>query len=103
MNFYSNLYIGEKVSNHKHIVDLLNKNIYTYNIYLICVNIKTKVLLTIIDSKELFKTINNYSDYTIIGLANGKPEALELTKKIIFEHYSKNKDFKGFKLNFTTL
>lgn len=102
MNYYKKLYIGEKVINHKHIIGLLQKNIYIYNIYIICVKEKTESLLTIVHSKEIFKTINNYKDYTVIGLANGRVEAIELTKTIIFEHYTNNKKFNNFKMFFTT-
>lgn len=103
MNYYKELYIGDTVTNHEHIIKLLHKGIYTYNIYIICVKEKTASLLTIIDSKEIFKPYNDYTNYIIAGLANGKQEALQLTKTIVFDYYLKNNSFDKFKKSFYVL
>ena len=100
MNYYKGLYIGDTVNNHEHIIELLYKNIYTYNIYVICVKKKIGSLLTIVKSKELFNPINNYAEYIVVGLANGRQEAIQLTQTIIFDYYSKTKNFDGFKESF---
>lgn len=100
MNYYEKLYVGDSVKNHEHIIELLEKGIYVYNTYLICVKRNIDSLLTIIDAKQSYNPANNYRDYIIIGLTNGKKEAHELTKEIIFSYYQKNKGFSEFRESF---
>jgi|GEM_PF-1604613 len=100
MNYYKRLYVGDSVKNHERIIELLEEGVYVYGTHLICVKKNIDILLTIIDAKQIFNPSNNYKDYMVIGLTNGKKEAHELTKEIIFSYYQKNKGLSGFRKSF---
>ena len=99
MNFYNNLYKNENITETKikNIVSLLKQNISVYDIYLICINKNNKNLLIIINSKEIFKAINNLQDSIVIGISDSKNNAFLLVKEIISDYYSINKNFNNFK------
>ena len=85
MNFYKDLYKNENITETKikNIVSLLKQNISVYDIYLICINKNNKNLLIIINSKEIFKAINNLQDSIVIGISDSKNNAFLLVKEII--------------------
>lgn len=92
MIFSKKYYIGEKVRNKKMIAKRIAHNHPYKNIYCICVGSTSHHLMDIIESAELMKEIYLYKEYRIIGIANGKKEAFELTRKIIQSIYKEYGD-----------
>ncbi|HOA79726.1 MAG TPA: hypothetical protein PKK61_01495 [Defluviitaleaceae bacterium] len=92
MKFIKNLYIGDKIKNKDRIIRRLSKNHPYKNLYCICLDSSSNNLLVILNSSEIKKDINRNKDYKIIGIAMGKEEAFELTRRIIDSVYKEYGD-----------
>ncbi len=87
-----NCYIGENIKEKDIVINKLIHNHPCKNIYCICVTSCSNNLLDIIKSREIVKDIYSNKRYKVIGIAQGKKEAFELTRKIIESVYKKYKD-----------
>jgi len=98
MIFYKKLFIGDTVDNKDEIIKSINNNIPVFNIYFLCVDLKSKNnIMEILETKELFKCFNQRKNYIVIGIANGKKEAFKLSSDIIIKYIKNNKDLNNFK------
>ncbi len=102
MEYAKNLRFHKDISNHDEILSILNDGKSIRNIYLICINKKTKNLMDIIESIEFTKKIFSLNNYIIIGVAKGKKNAFSLVGEILEEYYLKTKSFYGFRRQFFT-
>lgn len=92
MDFSKKYFIGETVRNKHKVVRRLAHNRPYKNIYCICVGTCAHHLMDILESSEIIKDIYSHKEYKIIGIANGKKEAFELTRKIIASIYEEYND-----------
>lgn len=92
MLFTNKYYVGETVRNKEKVVKRLISNHPYINIYCICLESFSHNLMTIFNSKEMNKDIYRYNDYKIIGIANGKKEAFELSRRIVENVYEQYGD-----------
>jgi len=98
MTFYKNLFIGDTVNNKDEIIRFINNNIPVFDVYFLCVDLKSKNnIMEILETKELFKYVNRKKNYVVIGIANGKKEAFKLSSDIIIKYIKDNKDLSNFK------
>lgn len=97
MLFSNKLFIGETIDDAQSIISMLNDNTPILGIYLICVDKKSKNLLDILESNQLFNLANRKKNYIILGIANGKKESFEVLTEIIKWWISENRDFRRFK------
>lgn len=90
MKWYKNLYLGENVAPEaRRIVNKIKKKKLTPDIYLIALASNSKNLLDVIPTWELLQSGYPTDNVRIIGLAQGKQEALELVVSIVDEVYQK--------------
>lgn len=82
MYFHKRLFVSEKIENKDEIIALLEDCISVWDLYMICVCKESKNMFDIISSNEYFKEINKDKNYTIVGLAMGKNDAVNLLKDI---------------------
>lgn len=87
MIFSKKYYVGETVKNKSRVIKRLSRNRPYKNIYCICLGNSPKHLMYIIESREMFKPVYSNNEYKVIGIANGKYEAFELTRLIIESVY----------------
>lgn len=92
MIFSKNYYVGETVRNKRRVIRRLSRNRPYKNIYCICAGNSPKHLMYIIESREMFKPIYSNYEYKVIGIANGKYEAYEVTRLIIESVYKEYGD-----------
>lgn len=90
MEWYKNLYLGEKAAQkHFKLLRKINKRRLT-NAYVVTLPSNSDNVLDIYSYNELLQRHYDSSRIFIVGLAYGKEEAMELTKDIIFDVYSKS-------------
>ena len=96
MKWYKNLYMGETATDTKHkILRNVVKRRFSNNEYLITISANPDNLLDILPAEVLLQ--KHYKDNTdklyIVGIANGKEEALEVVRQIIDEVYTNTGEF----------
>lgn len=95
MKWYKNLYLGEMIAPKAHqIVNKIKKKKLTPDVYIIALASNPQNLLDIIPTWELMQSGYPTDRVRIIGLAQGKKEALELVTAIVDEVYQKTGDVK---------
>ncbi len=91
----SKLYIGEKLIKKKDkAISRINKRKVTVGIYCIAFASGPHNLFDIMDANELLFPHYKKADITIVGLARGKDEALNLVHDMLIEVYNKTGAFK---------
>ena len=94
MRFVSNLFICDKLEKkQKRTIWKIKHNVYMADVYLIALASNSENLLEVIHTVYLHQKSYPSKELVIVGLAKGYNEALELTKQIIDEVYTKTKGF----------
>jgi hypothetical protein len=88
MEISPKIFIGSNVDRQSKVIRKLKKNRPARGIYCICVSTNSPHLLEILDSYEIFKDIYIWKQYKLIGIANGKKEAFQLTSSILTQIYT---------------
>lgn len=99
---FAKLFLGKSIENVDFIIQSLNNGAAVYDVYLLLINRESCNLMEIISSSQLFKSVYNSKSFVVIGLANGKKEAFELTAEVINScmlKYGSLNEFKGRFLN----
>lgn len=86
MKFMDNLYIGELVDDIPYVLYRLKNKMSVIGLYCICLSPNSKFFAEILSSRELFSAKNINKDYSVIGIAAGKPEAKELFSQILEDY-----------------
>lgn len=90
MEWYKNLYLGEKAAKkHFKLLRKINKRRLT-NAYVVTLPSNSENVLDIYSYNELLQKHYDSSRIFVVGLAYGKEEAMELTKDIILDVYLKS-------------
>uniref|UniRef100_UPI0040560523 hypothetical protein n=1 Tax=Agathobacter sp. TaxID=2021311 RepID=UPI0040560523 len=90
MKWYHNLFLGEKAApKYKQTVRKIKNRKLTPNIYVIAFPSNPQNLLDIIPTWELMQSGYPKEHVRIIGIADGKREAFEVTRQIVDEVYQK--------------
>ena len=90
MKWYKNLYLGEGVApNARKIINRIKNNKPTLDVYVIALASNPKNQLDLIPSWELLQKGYPKDHVRIIGLAQGKQEALQLVTSLVDEIYQK--------------
>ncbi len=100
MEYAKKIKFHRDISNPNEILKILDEGKSVKNIYFICINKKTRNLMDIIETTEFTKKIFSLKDYIIIGIANSKKSAFDLSADILEEYYMKNKTLSGFRKQF---
>lgn len=100
MQIYKKIYLDENIKNEDEIFKMLSDGKIIYNLYLICIDKKSRNLFEIFESKEIFNPFNKNKEYIIIGMCYGKDKAFDILKNIFCEYINLGKDIKKMKLNF---
>lgn len=82
-------------------INMITDGTAVYNLYLVCISQRDNNLLHILSSYEALKTVNAACGYTVIALAEGRENAFEKAKDILWQWYSARGNFMGFR-NFYT-
>lgn len=89
------LYFGEGVKKkHRKIIRAINKGKLSYGIYIISYASNAENLFDIISVQELQFPAYKNMEIHIVGLANGKDEAIGLVTNMLMEIYLNTGDFK---------
>ena len=95
MKWYKNLYLGEEIApKARKIINKIKKNKPTIDVYVIALASNPKNQLDIIPSWELLQKGYPIDSVRVIGLAQGKKEALQLVTSLVDEVYQKTGDVK---------
>ena len=88
MKWYKDLFLGETIApDAKKIIKKIKNKKITPNVYVIAFASNTQNLMDIIPSSELLQKGYPKEQLRVIGLANGKKEAVELVRRIVDEVY----------------
>ena len=82
MRLIEEVYIGKSITDLGTIFYCLKRNIPIVNLYCICLLENTKHMLEIMTARQLFLPRNVCKPYWIVGIAEGKKEAYDLTRAI---------------------
>ena len=94
MRFYRNLYAGEKASrSHFAIIRALRKEKHRHDSYVITRAFDSDGILEIYQDSMLFKDYYREKDPLVLGIAVGRPEAMEVARTIVSDLYARNGDF----------
>lgn len=94
MDWYKNLYIGEKAKEHEQkIIGNIKKRKIVYNAYVITLPISKGNVLEIYPSFVLSQKHYRNIDFTVVGIAVGKDEALKIIENIIMDCYRATGEF----------
>ena len=95
MKWYKNLYLGEEIApKARKIINKIKKNKPTIDVYVIALASNPQNQLDLIPSWELLQKGYPTDRVRVIGLAQGKKEALQLVTSLIDEVYQKTGDVK---------
>jgi hypothetical protein len=95
MKWYKNLYLGEEIApKARKIINKIKKNKPTIDVYVIALASNPENQLDVIPSWELLQKGYPKDQLRIIGLAQGKKEALQLVTDLVDEVYQKTGDVK---------
>ncbi len=90
MKWYKNLYLGETIApKARRVINKIKKKQLTPDVYIIALASNSENLLDIIPARELLQPGYPAENIRIIGLAQGKKEAVELVTAIVDEVYQK--------------
>ncbi len=88
------LYMGYKMNKRaSRVIDCINNRKAVMNIFCICLASHSDNLFDIMDANELLFPHYKNVDVTIIGLAKGKEEAIDLVHDMIMEVYEATGEF----------
>lgn len=94
MKWYNNLYIGENAEKRKRkIMRKIKFNKPQLGIYVITLPSNEKNSLDIYPSNILLQRYYKKKDITVVGIAEGRDEALLLVQRIIMDCYEKTGQF----------
>ena len=94
MRWYNYLYVGEKAKNvSEEIIDKINNGKMQINKYALALPFNDSDILDIIPTMVLMQKRYLNSDIVIVGIADGKSEAMDLMQEIIMECYNETKGF----------
>jgi hypothetical protein len=94
ISWTSRLYIGEKMKKKKKkVMASINNSEATYGVYCIAFASHPSNLFDIMDANELLFPHYRRSEVQIVGLANGKEEAIEMVQDMLMEVYHKTGEF----------
>ena len=95
IHWTSRLYVGEKLKKkQKKVIQSINNQKITFGVYCIAFASHPDNLFDIMDANELMFPHYRRSDICIVGLANGKDEAIGLVQDMLMEVYRETGDFK---------
>ncbi len=90
MKWYYNLFLGEKIApKYKQTVLKIKNRELTPNVYVIALASNPQNLLDILPAREFLQNGYPKEQIRVIGLAEGKREAFEVTRRIVDEVYQK--------------
>ena len=98
MKWYKKLYLGENAEKSRYkVFGRIKTNKFSFNTYLIVLPSNKENLLDIISANMLlqpyFKKKENRDHLYVLGIADGKDEALEVVRTIIDEVYTNTGSF----------
>lgn len=99
MQFMGSLYVGEKLSSTEYkIVEKVHKGKVVMNLYLLVISENPDNMLDIIPEKEIMQKHYPKEGLKVVGIADGKKEAIELVQRIIQESLVEtgSADIRGF-------
>lgn len=99
MQFMGSLYVGEKIiSTEYKIVEKVHKGKIVPNLYLVTLSSNPDNMLDIIPEKEVMQKHYPKDGLRIVGIADGKKEALNLVQQMIKESIQEtgSADVRGF-------
>lgn len=99
MQFMGSLYVGEKLSSTEYkIVEKVHKGKVVMNLYLLVISENPDNMLDIIPEKEIMQKHYPKEGLKVVGIADGKKEAIELVQRIIQESLveTSSADIRGF-------
>ena len=92
MQFMGDLYVGESLSaNEYKIVEKVHKGKIVPNLYLLVLTLNPDNMLEIIPEWEILQKGYPSQDLKVIGIANGKKEAISLVQSIITDSLNEMK------------
>ena len=95
MKWYKDLYLGEEIEpKAQKIINKIKKNKPTIDVYVIALASNPQNQLDVIPSWELLQKGYPTEGIRVIGLAQGKKEALALVTQIVDEVYQRTGDVK---------
>lgn len=99
MDFIEDIFVDDNIEDLNTIIYSLKRGIPVFNIYLICVNLKSENTADIMSSTEYFNKRNKNTQYKTIGIAVGKYGANRLFSNIIEYWVEKGNSIGSFKEN----
>jgi hypothetical protein len=94
ISWMSHLYVGKKIKKRKEkVIASINNQEATFNVYCIAFASHPDNLFDIMDANELLFPHYKRSEIQIIGLAQGKEEAVDLVQGMLMEVYKETGDF----------
>ena len=99
MQFMGSLYVGEKLSSTEYkIVEKVHKGKVIPNLYLITLSNNIDNMLDVIPEKEVMQKHYPKDGLKIVGIAEGKKEALGLVQRMVEESINEtgSADVRGF-------
>jgi len=94
IEWVNDLYVTENIKNKDKAIDNINRGKLTSGIYCIAFATNPKNLFDIYNAKELIFPYYKKQKTVIVGLAQGKNEAILLVEKILLEIYTNTGEFK---------
>ena len=99
MQFMGSLYVGEKLASTEYkIVEKVHKGKVVPNLYLVVFSINPDNMLDILPEKEVMQKYYPKDELKVVGIADGKKEALGLVQRMIEESLREtgSADVRGF-------
>ena len=99
MQFMGSLYVGESIAFTEYkIVEKVHKGKVVMNLYLLVISENPDNMLDIIPEKEIMQKHYPKEGLKVVGIADGKKEAIELVQRIIQESLVEtgSADIRGF-------
>lgn len=94
MKFIDNLYLTDEIKKKKNrVLRKIKAQKFVLGLYIITLPSEDNGLLEIYPQYILLSSFYNQMDITVVGLAFGKDEAIELTNSIISDCYFTRNDF----------
>ncbi len=95
MEWYNRLYIGKRaMSNKRTIISRIKKNKLIPGVYVLTLPANDENVLDIYPSVTLMQPHYQKSNIFVVGIAQGRDEALDMVKQIIMESYELAGSFK---------
>lgn len=97
MKCIKNLYKDENLKNIDSVIAALGRKESVFNVYLLCVDKKSRNLVEIMSMREALAERNTKREITLIGIAYGRRGGYELLLKIIRGYVVSGSDIGEFK------